>query len=377
MSAKIPAGRRLLPLVLCLTVLCGCWNYQEINDTAFVAGAAVDIDPAGGYLLTIEMVDFSGGDARQSPKSSLITTSAATIAQAASNASRSVSGELYWNHASAFVVSRELAQRGLAPVLSFIQHNLDTAMNTWLLVADGDSAQAVFGMKTRGTPVISYALGEILEDNRYFGQTVPRRLYENLDGLQSGGQATLLPLVSGVTQNDEEVLSVSGCAVLDGGRLAGMLDAQQTAQTLAVRGELQEYVQTVEYGGVRAAVRLLGVQAKKRVGMRGDEPVMEVMVEAGLTLAEAEPIASTGDETALEQAVAEVLEARMMEIIRYAQSVLGCDIFGFGQRLHRTNPALYEQYAEDWDTVFCGLDTEISVRARLLRDSNGPGAVEP
>jgi len=376
MSARIPTGRRLVPLVLCLTALCGCWNYQEINDTTFVAGAAVDIDPAGGYLLTIETVDISGGDAKQSPKSSLITTSAATIAQAASNASGSVSGELYWNHAATVVVSREVAQRGLEPVLSFILHNLDTAMNLWLLVADGDSARSIFELKTKGTPIVSYALGEIVEDNRYFGQTVAQRLHKKLDGLQSNGRATLLPLVSGVTQNGEEILSVRGCAVLAGGQLVGTLDGEQTAQTLAVRGELGEYIQTVEYDGVRAAVRLLGVQAKQEVQTGKQIPVVNVQVQAGFTLAQADPIAAVRDSAALEQAVAAVLEERLMQTIRHAQNDLGCDIFGFGELLQRKDPALYAQFAEDWNTVFSGMEAMVEVKARLFRDSSGPGAVD-
>lgn len=378
MCVWMTISRRFGLAALCLSlVLCaGCWNYQEISDVTFIAGAGVDADPAGGYILTLETVDFSGGDAGTTPKSSLITTSAPTIAQAVENAERSVSARLYWNHASTFVIGESLAEENIMPVLDFIMHNLDTAMNVWLLAAESGTAQSVFGLKTRGSAIVSYALRDIMQDNPHFGQTIPQRLFEALPGLKSSDRAVLTALVSQVNQNGEDTISVSGCAVMRGARRLSTLDGDQTAAALALQGRLSRRVLEINTGEEMAAVQLLGVERSLAASTQGERLRLEIRVDAGYAPIQI-PVGGVGHtEKSLTARVEEAVHEELTEIINHAQTNLGCDIFGVGAYLQAHNPELWELYAGTWDAAFSGAEISVTVNARMVRDSTGPGTME-
>jgi spore germination protein KC len=74
-----------LCIFLCVFLLCGCWNYRDLEDLNIMMGAAIDKNQENGeYKLTIEIINQaqsggqSGGEGGQeepkSPKSVTNTT---------------------------------------------------------------------------------------------------------------------------------------------------------------------------------------------------------------------------------------------------------------------------------------------------------------
>ena len=47
--------KTVLPLLLCCTLLCGCGNYLEIEDTFLVSGIAVDKGEKDNFSVTVKL----------------------------------------------------------------------------------------------------------------------------------------------------------------------------------------------------------------------------------------------------------------------------------------------------------------------------------
>ena len=54
----------------------------------------------------------------------------------------------------------------------------------------------------------------------------------------------------------------------------------------------------------------------------------------------------------LEKRIAAVLTERVSGLFVEAQTIIGSDIFGLGNRIYKDNPALWREIEGDWDNIF-------------------------
>ena len=62
--------KRIVPLILIILLslsLCGCYDYQEINDTAMVSGISIDKGKESRYTVSVEVIQPSDSE-KSTPK---------------------------------------------------------------------------------------------------------------------------------------------------------------------------------------------------------------------------------------------------------------------------------------------------------------------
>lgn len=374
--------RLVLPLLAAVLLFCpGCWSYREISSTTFVSGAAVDLDPLGGYILTAEIIDFSQTTLESGPKSSVITTRGATIAEAADNIMRSVGEKPYWSHAAAFIVSRDAAEAGITPLLDFMMNNIDTCLTASVLVSALPTAQEVFELKSVENGVISYEIRSILEENADYSQTISDFVYTVIGDLASGGVCAALPTVSSYEQNEERFIDIAGCALFDGDRMVSQLDAYETARLLALRNRLGEYTLDVRLSdGNLYTLRLLRSETARRP-VRLDDGTLRVCVDVKAdTVVTSAPSIDMLTHPASYVELERAAEAKITDelsglISRLQQS--GLDAPGFGTLFSKSMPEVYAPLSADWGQAFRTLDVVVSADVRVTKSSAGPAILTP
>ena len=101
----------LAALLLGLSLLLGaCSNYVELEELMIVAGAAIDYDEASGeYNVTAEILDLQNSSGQESSyEPTYIESSGASLVEAITHMRRIAGRQLYWGHASVFILSQSV-----------------------------------------------------------------------------------------------------------------------------------------------------------------------------------------------------------------------------------------------------------------------------
>lgn len=375
-------GKRavLLMLAAALVFCPGCWNYREINSTTFVAGAAIDLDPQGGYILTAEIIDFTSTTLDSAPRASLVTARGASIAEAADAAVRSAGKRLYWSHAAAFIVSRGFAEAGIEPLLDFLLHNVDTCLVASLLVSGLPTAREVFELRHVSRGTVSYEIRSVLENNAFFSQSVADFAYASIRDFMTSGACAALSLVSSCEQSGEHYLDVSGCAVFDGTRMAGTLDGAETTLLLALRGQqLGSTLSVTLPDGTPYTLRFVHTRVDRAPALTEDGRLrMNVTLYADMVVTSAGTLGRRMESSvyrALERAAEERVTAELSAMARRTQE-LGLDLFGFGELFRDRLPRRFSE-TDDWNAEFRTLEIVTASDVSITKSSAGPAILTP
>ena len=115
-------------LIFSITLLTGCWDYQEIENLFLVNGVAIDEGKNGsGYHLTFDTIDITVGKGKtESPvKSKLIETNGNTVFDAMRNTIKISGKKLYFADCRIIVISNQIASKGIAPVLDLFNRQTE------------------------------------------------------------------------------------------------------------------------------------------------------------------------------------------------------------------------------------------------------------
>ena len=90
----------------------GCFNYEEVNEMAIVAGVSVDRDPlTSKYILNTELVKPPSGG-KGDPESKIVQTQGDTIFDACANGIMLTGKRNYWAHAQIIIIGEGNGARG-------------------------------------------------------------------------------------------------------------------------------------------------------------------------------------------------------------------------------------------------------------------------
>ena len=134
----------ILPcLLLILLMLTSCWNYREVNEMAIVIGAAIDKGKTEKYMLTVELLDVSGG---QETKLStrILSVEGETVFDAVRRFILLEGKRGYWGHIRILIISEEIARDDITGVLNFFRQDAETRGDLYVIVSKGYSAREIF-----------------------------------------------------------------------------------------------------------------------------------------------------------------------------------------------------------------------------------------
>ena len=204
----------MLGIVLCCFVLCGCWDYKGINELDIVAGIGID-KKAGGYELTLEIVNIPSGDKKDSAKSILVETEGRTIAEALKNAGGRLSGVPYFRNLEALVISGELAKTdGIFEILDYFCQSTEFNETAAVVVAKG-RARELMRAKGLDNSHISQEIRKIAE-SQDTDAAKNARLFKAWSSLKRADENLMLPEFRTTVNNGETVIELCGSVHCEG-----------------------------------------------------------------------------------------------------------------------------------------------------------------
>lgn len=381
---------RLVPAVLALTVLTGCWGRHEVNDIAIVTATALDSLEEGDLRMTLLLAvprlvgtaSLSGGGGESKLESSagwIVTAQGNTVMEAYRNIQAKLPRKLFFSHNRVVIVGEKLARQGILTILDYFERNRQSQINSYILVAK-EEAHKILSFK----PKFEKLTSEIVKEEMKNEVGVSVRMGRFLALVMEEGVEPYAPQVSVVSSADDgaaesdplsNLMATKATAAFRRDKLVGWLNDNETRGLLWISNSLKGGVMTVKLppnigkGFVSAEVTRGRSRMKPHLGKDGIR--MQIDAWASLNLyenASTIDIGSARNREILTSLFEDDLEELIGEACNKAQNKLNTDILGFGQAIFRKDPKAWRTtYAPHWDSLFPKVKVDVRASIQIVQ----------
>ncbi|WP_426452587.1 Ger(x)C family spore germination protein [Paenibacillus sp. S-38] len=380
----------VVPILIacCTLLLTGCWNRREMNQLAINMGLGIDKDDKGGYRITAQVVEPREVASRQggggnSPVT-VYQTTAKTIYEAIGRITEESPRRLYLSHLRILVLGESLAKEGVAPILDFLSRNHEMRTDFYIVVAKESRAEEILKVLTAIEEVPANKLfTSLYESEKSWAPALTITLDRFINDLVKEGRNPVLTGVKIIGKkkasskkelsmpDPETKIKISSLAVFRKDKLIGWLDEKESKGYVYITNKVYRTVGSMRCpkGGqmnleiVRSKTvmtgRVVGGKPEITIEVRNEGNIGEVQCEVDLTKPE------TIDE--LER----VASARLQEIVKAAlaaaQKKYKSDIFGFGDKIRRSDPKGWDQIKDEWDKLFPQMQVYVKADFQIRR----------
>ncbi len=341
-------------MLLCMALLCcctGCRDREENHDLTVVAGMAVD-GKNGDYRLVTETL--TAGGEQEGGKRLLTKSSGMTLNGALLETANLTAQQLYYTHAQTLVVSRDLAEESLEPLLQALERQNSFRLSLRLVVAQ-DAAADLLSLKEPQNNAASFQLRSMTDTSWHNATSPDTPLYRFLADAGEAGVQGILPLAGlrkeGEGEEQQQALEILGTALFRDYTLVDTLNDRESQALLWMRESA--------HGGLledeNLALTVVGCRSRIHCAPEG--------ARIRLTL-ELQAMESGGSRKDLEQRAEALAEQRCRQVLAQLQA-LNCDAIGLGKRLMQLYPEETGTVKSGWSQRFPDYPVEITVEAKL------------
>jgi len=369
--------KKILLLLLILSIivipLTGCWNYVEVDKVSIVSGIAIDQGTGENSIeLTTEIVNASSGGKDSKISSEIVESKGASVSDAIGNALRVSAKRLYIEHCQVIIISQQIAQSGINPVLDYFLRDHEPRLGLNIVISKEKTAKEILTQKTVASPLVGFEINQEMEsDHRDLSKTRYIKLYQIYDELVSKGVALTLPIVENVENNGVLTSSLDGIAIFDNDKMIGMLD-ENDSQLLnfaldEVTGGTEIVVDETDQKPL-VTLEVFKDQTKTVPNLTGGNIKLTINNILSVAIDEINVDTDYVSKKGLDQLTnmaQEQMDKELSAFIKKIQTKYGVDIFGFGELIHQTNPKLWAKIKPHWKQIFRSLDVTVTTKVNI------------
>jgi spore germination protein KC len=359
-------------LVLLMLLSSGCGTMTDVERTAVGAGLGVDLDNENNVLFYAQFnrpvnVQETGANEAQSE---VFTGRGKTPTQAARNITLVMPHLPLWSHADIFVLGEKLARTDLYYMADFLSRNRNIRKNSFLVVAYKVSPYDIFHGECPFALCSSRGIINILRaQDKNFGVYPLVTSLEFVTKLLSYGIDPVAPQVTIVKKDGRSILTIDGMAVFRQNRMVGSLNELECRgyrwlSPTSKKGGL--VVLSAPWPGVDyISLKVNEFNTRTRPRFADGKLIMDVQVDVIVGLVDIGGMVNIlENERIIEDLAAQEIERQIYACIAKAQQ-LNSDILGWGQKVQRYEPEVWETLEPLWYDVYPDIEAQVAVKVTL------------
>jgi Ger(x)C family germination protein len=369
----------LIILIISQLFISGCWNYNEINNSAIPL--AVGFDYKGNHaLLSMQVAkpssqgSGSGGSGSSSSQALVVTETGSDIIDAARRIQLSFPRVPIWAHAGTIVIGEALATKDLGLVTDTLARNKNFRKAANFYVFAGGTVDKCMQAQMPLEPYSVPGLDKMIKNQeQLLGIYFPITLAKFEERLDNPGIEAYAPRVIIKNKN----LALDGMAVFKGRKMVGVLNEKESRGFRFLRpDQINGGLLSVNYppGSYSGNPKLIDVelirsQAAIKPQIKSDGITMQIKITAEANYYgqnSIDNILTLKDVKQMEAACNRQIASDIQAAVSRCQS-LESDVFGWGQKVNRTQPAAWNELKNDWPSEFAGVKTDIKVNLKIRR----------
>lgn len=364
----------ILILLISLVFITGCWDMVEINQRIFPYSIGIDLNPEEGdpYIITVSFPNIYsiGKNATQEERIFVISTTATSLFEGASQLSTRLQYPFYFKHLRVLVLGQELAKKGhlVKQVLDGINRDYIINKKVRLVAAEGmasDLLQAATSAIRQ--QVIEGPLFSMLKDDRRTSRFTAQTLTDFIRDTDMSGVA-IMPRVA----NHGNDIKVFGGCIFKDYEFIGYLGELENMSVALIRGKIKEDLIDVPFEDVNISYSITNADVKKELIKKGNNIGIKISVEVEGTLKEYifEKETVGRDDNLfrrMEKAIERALKEEIEKTIEKLQKEYKADVIGIGEYIYKFHPKIWKEVSSDWDDIFSEMDIDVEVTAYIRR----------
>jgi spore germination protein KC len=355
-----------------LSLITGCWDYQELNEQGFVFAVGIDKShKKGEYLYTFQLVNpdviAKKSSGNQATPTTTYSQTGRTKLEAIRKASQQTSRRLFFSHQQVLVISEDVAKEGaLMKVLDVTERDPQGRINYPVLVARNTQAKKVLSALTPINNISANDLRNKLEtskdvwgENRYIlvEEVIENVLAKGRDISLSGVEITGNPKQIGKTESIQQTHAkgqtrLRGIALFNKQNLTNWVD--------------EEVARGIMFGSNKIRGTALNLPCSKKNNHRltmlvnysttkiKDRPIFDMQILAEGRIGEAECSIDLENPDViheLEKKAAAEIKREVAMALQVAQKNKS-DVFGFGDAVHQADPKTWDKWKINWKQYY-------------------------
>ncbi|MFF2448128.1 Ger(x)C family spore germination protein [Neobacillus sp. NPDC058068] len=381
-----------LIIVMCLPVLSACWNQKELTDLAFVMALGIDRGKDNKFNVSFQIVIpgnvslMQGGGAGQGLPIAIYSSTGDTLTEAARSVTKKVSRRLYYAHTNLIVFSEEIAKNGLLNIMDALDRDPEFRTTTQMVITRGTPAEVlVSSLANLDKLPVNKITKEIKVTEAMLGENMQINIDDFLAGLVSDG---IEPVVNGFRvigdiemagkakdlQNTKTkaILAADGLAVFKKGKLIGWIEHENARGVVWILNKVKSTDVNINWNGKKKAISMATIRTKTKVSAKVNKgkPVIQIAIEDEGWISEANTdvdLTNPKEIEKIDKLIEKEIKKQILTTVKEAQK-MKCDIFGFGERVHRKDPKLWKKIKANWDEQFAELEVNVKVDSYTRRE---------
>ncbi|WP_142415521.1 Ger(x)C family spore germination protein [Hathewaya massiliensis] len=358
----------VLFILLCFsTTLTGCWDYVEMTDLKYVAGMAIDRDKdTDEYILTMEVLEGTVNE--KTINSSIVQTRGETIHKALRDAIKKVGKMLQLSHAKVVIISKDIAKKGIIPVIDLINRDVEIRNDMWVIISEMSTASEILNTDKKPDEILSYDLESSIKSNDKTGEYRGVQIFKLINDISSKGISPSVPMISIVKDGTKSSTQILGTAVFKGDKMIGKLNKVETMMLdILVNPEMKFVIPIVLGKDQNISLEVIKTTRKAETKVKEGRRSLTIYVDLETALSElaeegVDYVAKDGREKVKKKAE-EYIQNNCLNLIEKLQKEYDTDIIGTGYIFRKKEPKEWDKVSKDWDKAF--VDTKIKVEVNV------------
>src|SRR3954453_19748237 len=383
-------------LVMLLPLLSACWNQKELTELALVMALGVDKGKDKKFKLSFQLVNpgnvttgQSGGGGQGLPIA-VYRSTGNTITEAARNATKKISRRLYYAHTNLVVVSEKIAREDMLYILDALDRDPEFRTTTEIVVARCCTAEDIVTTITILDRVpVNKITKQLKASEAMLGENASVNIDDFLTGMISKGKQ---PFLNGYrlvgkkskgreAQNLEKTttdafLSSDGLAIFHQGKLRAWVDSDEARGIIWIEDKLKSTGISIAWKKKKNALVVAPIRSKTKVSVNfiNQKPQINIKINTEGWISEANTAIDLNNPdiiAKIDKLVEKEISKQILDSVHSVQK-LKCDIFGFGEKVHISNPKLWKKLQGNWDEEFASLMVNVKVDSYVRREGIPP-----
>lgn len=346
----------------------GCWDYEEMINVKYLAGMAVDKDKyTNDYILTLEVLEASTNS--KAINSNIIESRGQTIHGALRDAIKKTGNMLQGSHAKVFIVSKDIAEEGIVPVIDLIDRDVQVRNDMWILISESDTASDILRKGKEGSEITSYELAAAIANSNKIGKYMKVEIFKIISDISDRGSSAIAPMVN-VDNNTESKFEVSGIAVFKGEKMVGTLNEFETMFLQILKEDNVKFVLPIELEkGNNISLEIMNIDRRINTKIKDNKVVIDMTINIDTALSE---LASSGvnyilkdERDKLKKQSEKEIKISCYKVIEKLQKEYKSDAIGFGDILKKRNPNAWKRMEGDWLDIFENIEVNLDINVEI------------
>ncbi len=269
---------KIITLILILFTLCGCSNYNELNDLAIVSAMGIEKENKE-FKITLEVFkeDKQSDQGAASKKSINLSGNGKSIDEAINDAAFMSEKLLFFTHLQAIIIDKNLANDGIKEIMDYLSRHTDFSFQTYVVLSDEKKPSEILEKKEIKSEIIGDSIYAIFNNTKQNNSAiVMNKYFDFLEQYINPREDIYLPYI----KIKDKKISIQDVGVFREEKLVNNLNLDNVKTLSLFTGNTNSLYYRIDYNNDYIVMRVFEGKIKYKISK--EKITIEVETNSGL-----------------------------------------------------------------------------------------------